>query len=76
MCPLAKLPGWPTPTSDAQARVAAIRRAVLHGRALSSRDVVDRLRSALRDLTEDEVERALLGAPGVVLTAGDRWQRA
>ena len=61
MCPLARLPGWPTATSDEQARVAAIRRGVLHSRPLSSRELVDRLRSAIRDLDEDTVELALLG---------------
>ena len=76
MCPLARLPGWPTATSDEQARVAAIRRGVLHSRPLSSRELVDRLRSAIRDLDEDTVELALLDAPGVVRHADGRWQRA
>lgn len=78
MCPLARLPGWPTatPTSDEHARVTEIRALVLHTRPLSTGEIVRRMGAARRTVDEDTVELALLDAPGVVRHADGRWQRA
>ena len=76
MCPLARLPGWPTTTSDEHARVTEIRALVLHSRPLSTGEIVRRMAAARRTVDEDTVELALLDAPGVVRHADGRWQRA
>lgn len=55
-----------------QVVVTVIRRAVLHGRALSSLQIVERLRPVLPRLDADTVELALLDAPGVVRTSSGR----
>lgn len=54
----------------------AIRRCVLHSRSQSTSQGVERLRGARVSVSVEQVEEALLGAPGVVLTDDGRWQRA
>ena len=80
MDPLARVPGaWPRHVSEPSAEHAQtteIRALVMHSRAQSSAEIVRRMAAARRTVDEDDVELALLDAPGVVRTAGGRWQRA
>lgn len=80
MCPLARIPGvdWRhvPEASDEHARTTEIRALVLHSRPLSTAEIVRRMAAARRTVDEDDVELALLDAPGVVRTAEGRWQRA
>lgn len=74
MCPLARVPGacprHVADTSDEHARTTEIRALVLHSRPLSTAEIVRRMAAARRAVDEDDVELALLDAPGVVRTAG------